>query len=856
MFHKAPIKDSKCIPILTQILYLLHQGETLTTTEATDVFFATSKLFQSKSLPLRRMVYLVIKELASKADDVIMITAVVMKDLNSDAPMLKANSVRVLCDVTEPSMLGQIERYIMQAIVDKNNYVASAALVSAMHLMGENKDIVKRWVSQVNEALKSRAVMVQYHALGLLFKIKQQDRLAVTRMVQTLTKASTLRCPYATCLLIRLTAHTIAEDTSGSPDPSLFDYLELCLRHKSEMVIYEAARAVCNIPQITARELAPAITVLHLLLGSSKASHRYAAVRTLNKVAMTHPVSVTQCVVDLEALVKDSNRSVATLAITTLLKIGSESSVERLMKQMSEFMGEIPDEFKVVVIQAIRSLCLRYPKKHRMMISFLASTLREEGGYEFKKTVVDTIMLLIERIPEAADSGLSQLCEFIEDCDFPILSIRVLNLLGSVGPAAPSPSRFIRYIYNRVILEVAPVRAAAVSTLAKFGLAVAELRPAIIVLLNRCVFDTDDEVRDRCAMYVALLESGLDGPEAAMFLDESPLPLYNLEEALLEYQATPSRTPFDLAAVEPDVVRPGKHGVAPGSTAGSDGPVAPESMAGLSGSSGPSASAAELIASVPELASLGAPYASSKPCKLTEDETEYQVNVIKHAFASAVVLQFNITNTLNDFYLADVNVAIELVDGDEDFQIAGSVPAKAIPYGVPGVAWVALSKEATAFPVSSFACTLKFRVFDADTETGQPIDGDEGELDEYEVDVVDIVSADYMQNSFVPNFAAAWEAFDPEAHQSLELFSLSSLSSVPEAVKTLIDLMGMQVCERSNAVKADAVSHTLLLSAQFAGQVPVLVRIRLKLDASRVVQMELAVRSELPYVRSLIMSLI
>ena len=30
-------------------------------------------------------------------------------------------------------MLGQIERYIKQAIVDKNSMVASAALVSAMH---------------------------------------------------------------------------------------------------------------------------------------------------------------------------------------------------------------------------------------------------------------------------------------------------------------------------------------------------------------------------------------------------------------------------------------------------------------------------------------------------------------------------------------------------------------------------------------------------------------------------------------------------------------------------------------------------------------------------------------------------
>ena len=62
---------------------------------------------------------------------------------------------------------------------------------------------------------------------------------------------------------------------------------------------------------------------------------RFAAVRTLNKVAMTHPMAVTNCNIDMEALISDSNRSIATLAITTLLKTGNEGSVDRLLKQVT-----------------------------------------------------------------------------------------------------------------------------------------------------------------------------------------------------------------------------------------------------------------------------------------------------------------------------------------------------------------------------------------------------------------------------------------------------------------------------------------------------------------------------------------
>ena len=47
--------------------------------------------------------------------------------------------------------------------------------------------------------------------------------------------------------------------------------------------------------------------------------------------------------------------------------------------------------------------------------------------------------------------------------------IQILHFLGNEGPKTADPSKYIRYIYNRVILENATVRASAVSALAKFA---------------------------------------------------------------------------------------------------------------------------------------------------------------------------------------------------------------------------------------------------------------------------------------------------------------------------------------------------------------------------------------------------
>ena len=60
---------------VTHLSSLSTQGTTMNSTEATETFFATTKLFQSKDIFLRRLVYLAIKEMSKIADDVIIVTS-------------------------------------------------------------------------------------------------------------------------------------------------------------------------------------------------------------------------------------------------------------------------------------------------------------------------------------------------------------------------------------------------------------------------------------------------------------------------------------------------------------------------------------------------------------------------------------------------------------------------------------------------------------------------------------------------------------------------------------------------------------------------------------------------------------
>ncbi|KAK3420891.1 hypothetical protein EUGRSUZ_G00444 [Eucalyptus grandis] len=839
VFNDPQLDPRRCSQVITKLLYLLNQGETFTKTEATEVFFAVTKLFQSRDIGLRRMVYLMIKEISPSADEVIIVTSSLMKDMNSKTDMYRANAIRVLCRITDGTLLTQIERYLKQAIVDKNPVVASAALVSGIHLLQTNPEIVKRWSNEVQEAVQSRAALVQFHALAVLHQIRQNDRLAVSKLVTSLTRGS-VRSPLAQCLLIRYTSQVIHESAGNSQtgERPFFDYLESCLRHKAEMVILEAARAITELNGVTSRELTPAITVLQLFLSSSKPVLRFAAVRTLNKVAMTHPMAVTNCNIDMESLISDQNRSIATLAITTLLKTGNESSVDRLMKQITNFMSDIADEFKIVVVEAIRSLCLKFPLKYRSLMNFLSNILREEGGFEYKKAIIDSIVILIRDIPEAKESGLLHLCEFIEDCEFTYLSTQILHFLGIEGPKTSDPSKYIRYIYNRVHLENATVRASAVSTLAKFGAMVESLKPRIFVLLRRCLFDSDDEVRDRATLYLNTL--GCDDSEVETsastneFLFGSlEVPLANLETSLKNYE--PSDESFDINSVPKEIKsQPLAEKKAPGKkpTAGLAAPP-----------SGPATTVdayERLLSSIAEFSSFGKLFKSSAPVELTEAGTEYAVNVVKHIFDSHVLFQYNCTNTIPEVLLENVAVIVDSSDAEEFSEVA-SKPLRSLPYDSPGQTFVAFEKPDGVPAVGKFSNMLKFIVKEVDLPTGEA--EEDGVEDEYQLEDLEVVAADYMLKVGVSNFRNAWESMGAD-FERVDEYGLGSRESLTEAMNAVIDLLGMQPCEGTEVVPSNSRSHSCLLSGVYIGNVKVLVRLSFGIDGQRDVAMKLAVRSE------------
>lgn len=126
----------------------------------------------------------------------------------------------------------------------------------------------------------------------------------------------------------------------------------------------------------------------------------------------------------------------------------------------------------------------------------------------------------MEICPSQREIALMILAEHIEDCEHAHIQTKIINFLAEEGPKSKNPASYIRFIYNRVNLEKAVIRAAAISALAAFAHKVHSLRKSIMILLQKCLTDSDDEVRERALFYLNLLKQKGDSSFLASDFDE------------------------------------------------------------------------------------------------------------------------------------------------------------------------------------------------------------------------------------------------------------------------------------------------------------------------------------------------
>ena len=866
-FSDKELSINKSCNVIVKLLYLLQHGELLTSEEATDLFFAATKLFQSNDLHLRRLTYLLLKDLHSvESENALIVVSCLNKDMTSKIELFRSNSIRVLCKIIDGSMLAQLERFLKQNLIDKNSHIITSVLILAQQLyrVPGGSDVIKRWVTEISEQLKNPHPMVSYHSLSLLLKIKSNDRLAVNKLIVQLAKSTTQQSNNSLQQILYIRVIYSMIKSSNPPPAELIKIIRDSLKSKFQMVQYESARVISELDHVQSVDIIPCITVLNDMLQSSIPTHRFAALRTLNSIVIKFPTLIHPCISTLETLINDTNRSIATMAITVLLKTGNEGNIEKLIKNITNFITEVNDEFKIILIHAIESLCMKFHNKSTILLNFLASALREEGGYKYKKIIVNTILNIVEHIDNTTELALDHFCEFIEDCEYPELCITILHLLGEKGIHTKKPNRYIRFIFNRCILETGSVRAAAVSSLAQFALYCPQLTQNIIILLQRSLLDNDDEVRDRAKFYLHILNNSDDISQQIQLQSNKLPPLHSLEYSLQQYNQSVHNTPFNMnkhyidIGVEKDEIQDNQQ-----SSNTMNGHETDHSLHALPTTQSTTTNSIqstgtslqpyiEQLQSIPELVSCGPIYKSCQPIELTEAEAEYVVQCIKHITDQYIIFQYIVYNNMENTELTNVTIDMECENDEfaEEYKIAET----SIKYNNNGVTYVVFTRSNNTYNSGSITCRLNFTT--SDIHDGVVVGGSAAS-DEYQLEDIEIVECDYVKSMGrigLIEYRSQWESVQLQSNEVEKRYSLS-LEPLQDIVNIVIDNIGCTPIEDTNIVADGASSHTLRGTGLFYPDITVCVQAKFLVTDTNT-KLQLIVRSGSKQVSQLLASAI
>lgn len=242
---------------------------------------------------------------------------------------------------------------------------------------------------------------------------------------------------------------------------------------------------------------------------------------------------------------------------------------------------------------------------------------------------------------------------------------------------------------------------------------------------------------------------------------------------------------------------------------------------------------ADQLQVIPGIEKLGPIFKTCESVDLTEPETEYRVQCVKHIFSRYVVLQFECLNTLSDQLLEKVYVRLESAPG---YKILTEIACEQLPYNKQGSIFCVLEfPESPIETLGTFGATLEFIVRDCDSTTGLP-DSGEGYADTYPLEEVEITCADqFRTRAAADDWEATWDRAAAAA-EACDTFGLSQ-TDVEDAAKAVCEHLGLP----KSAIGGEAVKE-IRGSGIWRSGVPVLVRARLAI-AQGAVTMQLSARS-------------
>ena len=841
VFNDKNIKTNECIDILVDLIYLLNQGRKFTSQEKETLFFNTSKLLHSANISLRRLIFLFVKHLNFWQNSFILTGSLINEINQQGGDLIKPCCFRLLGQIIDNSSVNAVERYLKVAISNKSTEIASSALICTLIMVFKGFNVAKNWISEISEKLNNsigQNNLITFHTLLLLKEIKDKDKLFLIKIFSKIADASKSRSQFALCQLIRYISQLMNKEELKSETVKVFTiFLERCTYKVEDSIKIEACRAIFSLKKKTNLNKTAIEAITDLLTSVNKCT-KFAALKTLDKFISkgNFPAgSSLELFLEIERIIEDSgnNSSTKAYALSIFLKISKDLSDSRLEKMFKAFIEQYPkfkEDFKKEIVVISKEISKNNPKKNKLYYNFFSSIFKLDANPATKLEILDALIWYFYNDKDLKLQTLFFLAEIIPDCQYDVVKIKILNLLGNECQSLTNPGKLVRYIYNQIILESPMVRASAISALGEIAFKEISLRKTIINLIKKSFNDIDSEVRERAFFYYKAVTQLKDNNEEEN--EENDTEKTNENNNIVDFifpskkkGNNPLNNDLDIDIIQ-TILKNEKDNLL-----GSD-DIAnelkgilnnPEKISQIlikNKMNEPKKTDKKNIKEEEENKTeeddykktmfrklYGNPKIITPYKKLTDQTAEYFTKYSKIIHEQIVVLDFEITNTIE---LQSINnVSIDIEDSQNsgfDFNKTEIIEIKSLNTNQTGHLYLKLSKEPNiVYSSCSFHIILKFDLQELDVKGnphGIPV------KETYKIDkLIEISYADYyIPNSKVnlENFSEFWQMAEKSKYKREEEKIGLPYNNIKSAAKNFSEIIGLLPINNINNVESSA----------------------------------------------------
>ena len=551
---QAPsLNVEKCINELQKFIPFLFQNKysekDYTQRDNENIFFALSAIFNTKDMVLKRLTIFTILNLLP-VDTSFMMTQSIRKVLASSFDPSRPSTIRLVSFLVSAETLLKSDKTALNDFIpdfkqalnsdDKYYIKMSCSTLLSLYYNGlkqvktssELKMLQSNFKLFIPELTKisTKSDSNCFIALSLLYSLSSSEPTELAQLLGKISNSSQICYNVMSSIiytLFKLSSSTFPTNQKKSKtkipphvDKAIKILYDRLSRDSKQQL--DSIRTILSCPEL--KEEYPDVfkkcfnTLFILLTNPGLAAIPFGALRTIVKYADFYSEEFSEYSDAINIYIgKQTGRSSIALGIEALIQI-LPNSLEKCNKALNDLKTIGPDkysikdlnltmEMQIRIIKACSKAILRQPIKLEPLLAFIWSNFRPMDGNELHLTIVETFIDVSLISKDSSKIVCNYLMEYLEDCAYVDVSNRILAFMGLEGPKLDNKTDIIASICNRLLLDPADIRGAAIDALYGFTqCSDKNLSNSVKEIIENYIDDNDDEVRNRALLYSVLIQ--------------------------------------------------------------------------------------------------------------------------------------------------------------------------------------------------------------------------------------------------------------------------------------------------------------------------------------------------------------